>query len=258
MKTTMARTVAMKTATLRSALTTGRRRGVQAAGSAVTLASLGVVCTASTGPARQVAGLCLVAAFACAVWFVHRERFDALVPATGLTLAFLILAGLALAAVRALSTVPVALTVGIVTLTVAWVAPAIPAAPERSGRRAWFKAPNPFAAAGLLIFAVAAVLAVRSSAVSATADADAASSVALWAYPSGGRLHVGVQAPPGHGATTLRIVVTQAGATLAAWDDIRLAAGRTWEAPALPLTGTGPAHVAALDGSTVVASLSSR
>jgi hypothetical protein len=71
-------------------------------------------------------------------------------------------------------------------------------------------------------------------------------------------LHVGVEQPAGHGAASLRIVVIQAGATVATWNDIHLAPGQTWEAPALTVSGIGPAQVIALDGETVVASLSSR
>lgn len=241
----------MRTATMTS------RRGPQAACSAVTIASFGMICASSAGPVRQIAGLSLIGAFACALWIIHRGRFAAIVPAIGLTLAFLILAGLALAAVHALSTVPVALALGVVTLTATWAGASHPT-PGLAERRAWLKPPNPLAVTGVLIFAAAAVLAVRYSAASATADADGASSVAIWAYPSGDQLHVGVEQPAGHGAASLRIVVTQAGVTVATWDDIRLAPGQTWEAPALTITGNGPAQVVALHGGTVVASLSSR
>jgi len=208
-----------------------------------------MVC-ASSGPVRLIGGLGLIGAFACAAWLMHRARFAAFVPAVGLTLIFLILAGLALAAVHALSTVPVALALAAVTLATIWAGASYPA-PR-------FKPPNALAAIGILIFAVAAGLAVHYAAASAAADADGASSVAIWAYPSGGQLHVGVQQPPGHGAASLRIVVTQAGVTLATWNDIHLAPGQTWEAPALTVTGDVPARVVALQGGTVVASLSSR
>jgi hypothetical protein len=188
--------------------------------------------------------------------------FDAIVPAIGLTLVFLILAGLALAAVHALSTVPVALALGVVTLAAVWAGASHPTHPTpglaEQGARPQLKPPNPLVVAGVLVFAAAAVLAVRYSAASATADAGGASSVAIWAYPSGDQLRVGVEQAAGHGATSLRIVVTQAGVTVATWDDIRLAPGQTWEAPALTVTGNGPARVVALHGGTVVASLSSR
>jgi hypothetical protein len=237
------------------------RRGLQTACSAVAIASFGAICASSAGPVRQIAGLSLLCALAFAVWFMHRRRFDAIVPAVGLTLAFLILAGLALAAVHILGTVPVALASVVATLAAAWAgarhaAPAL--GPGLAERRAWLKPRYPLALIGVLIFAAATVLAVHHSAASATADADGASSVAIWAYPSGGQLHVGVEQPAGHGATSLRIVVTQAGVTVATWNDIRLAAGRTWEAPAFKDTGKGPAQVVALHGGTVVASLSSR
>jgi hypothetical protein len=52
--------------------------------------------------------------------------------------------------------------------------------------------------------------------------------------------------------------VTQAGATLATWDNIHLAPGQTWEAPALTATGPGPVQVLALHNGTVVASVSSQ
>ena len=58
--------------------------------------------------------------------------------------------------------------------------------------------------------------------------------------------------------TTLRIVVSQAGVTVATWNNIRLASDQTWESPALTVTGNGPAQVVALHDGTVVASLSSR
>jgi hypothetical protein len=67
-----------------------------------------------------------------------------------------------------------------------------------------------------------------------------------------------VRQPAGHGATSLRIIVTEAGVTIATWNDVRLAAGQTWEAPALTVAGKGPAHVVAMHGGTVVASLSSK
>ena len=208
----------LTTATLKKAATTGRRE-LQAACSAVTIASI--------------------------------------VPTVGLALAFLVLAGLALAAVHALSTIAVALVLGVVTLAAVWVGVARPA-PKLAERGARRKPPNPLAVVSVLIFAVAAALAVRYSADSATADADGASSVAIWAYPSGGQLHVGVEQAAGQGTASLRIVVTQAGVTVATWNDIRLAPGQTWDAPALTVTRNGPAQVLALHGRTVVASLLSQ
>jgi Amino acid permease len=232
------------------------RRGLQAAAcAAVALVSVCVVCAASAGPVRQLAGLGLIGVFALAVWFMHRTRFEAIVPAIGLTLAFLILAGLALAAVHALSTVPVAIVFGLATLAAAWIGASRPPAARPAEPGAWLKPPYPLAVIGVLIFAAATVVAVHCSATGATTDADGVSSVAIWAYPTGDQLHVGVEQPAGHGATTLRIVVTQAGATLATWNDVRLAPGQTWQAPALTVTGIGPAQVLALRGGTVVASL---
>jgi hypothetical protein len=220
--------------------------------SAVALAAFGVVCASSAGPVRQVAGLCLIGALAFAVWFLRRGRFDAIVPTVGLTLAFLILAGLALAAVHVLNTVPVAVVAVVATLAAVWVGAGNPD-PGLAQRR-W----QPLALVGVLIFAAASVLAVRYSADSDTADADSASSVAIWAYPSGNQLHVGVEQPAGQGATSLQIVVTEAGVAVAKWNIVRLAAGQSWEAPALTVTGTGPAKVVVMHGGTVVASLSSQ
>jgi hypothetical protein len=219
--------------------------------SAVTTASFGIICTSGAGPVRLIAGLSLLGAFAYAIWLLHNPRFRAVVPAVGLTLAFLILAGFALAAVHALSTVPTALAIGVVTLAAAW-------ASVLSGPAERVKPPSPLAVIGAVIFAAAAVLAVHYAAASATADGDAASSLAVWAYPTGDQLQVGVQQPAGHGTVSLRIVVTQAGVTVVAWNNIRLAPGQTWKAPALtpPLTGHGPIQISALHAGTVVASLS--
>lgn len=243
--------------TVMTRVLTMNQRALRTACAAVAVAAFSVVGVSSAGPVRQVAGLCLIAAFTCAVWFLHRRRFDGIVPAVGLTLVFLVLAGLGLAAVHALSPVPVALVLAVATVAAAWVGAGAPA-PGPAGQRARLRPPSLLAAIGGLVFAAAAALAVHYSATSATADADAASSVALWAYPSGDQLRVGVQQPAGHGAASLRIVVTQAGATVATWNDIHLAAGQEWEAPALTITGPAPAHVVALEGTSVVASLASR
>lgn len=249
-------------------ITMTSRHRTPAACSALALASFAAVCASSAGPIRLVAGLGLIGALAFALWFLHRSRFDAVVPAAGLTLAFLILAGLALAAVHALSTVPFALVAAAATLAAAWAGarrpepdpePGTGPEPEIAEPRARLKPSRPLALAlaGALVFTAAAVLAVRYSADSAEADADGATSVAIWAYPSGGRLLVGVEQPSGHGATTLRIVASQAGTVVATWN-IDLAAGQTWEAPALTVTGEGVVQIIALHGETVVASLSSR
>ncbi|HEV2639108.1 MAG TPA: hypothetical protein VGX23_28450 [Actinocrinis sp.] len=238
------------------------RHRIPAACSALALASIAAVCASSAGPVRLVAGLGLIGDLAFALWFMRRSRFDAVVPAAGLTLAFLILAGLALAAVHALSTVPVALVSAAATLAAAWVGARHPEpdpGPESDEPRARLKPSRPpaLALAGALVFTAAAVLAVRYSADSAAADTDGATSVAIWAYPSGGRLLVGVEQPPGHGATMLRIVASQAGTVVATWN-IALAPGQTWHAPALTVTGEGVVQIVALHGETVVASLSSR
>jgi hypothetical protein len=227
-----------------------------AACSAVTIASAGAAC-ASAGPLRLIAGLTLLLTLACALWLVHRARLDAIVPAIGLTLAFLVLAGLTLAAVHALSTIPAALTIAAAALTAAWASARYPQAgrTHRTERTASLR-PGALAVAGVLAFALTATVAIRYAAASATADSAAASSLAVWAYPAGGELHVGARQPAGQGTASLRIVVTQGGITAAAWNNVRLTPGQAWEAPAVALTGSGPVRVTALRAGTVVASLS--
>lgn len=237
--------------------TSERSRGhwqLPGACSAVTVVSVGVICMVA-GPIRLIAGLVLLGSFAWAMGLVHRARFGAIVPVIGLTLVFLILAGLALAAIHALGTVPVALAIGVAALAAAWASVVYPAS-EVADRKVRLKRPDPLAVTGILIFAAAGALAIHYAAASATADANGASSLAIWAYPSGDQLRVGAQQPAGHGATSLRIVVTQAGVTAAAWNNVRLASGQTWEAPALTLTGSGSVQVTALHEGIVVASLS--
>jgi hypothetical protein len=234
------------------------QRRIQAACSAVAIASFVAICASSAGPVRQIAGLALIGALAFAIWVLHRRRSDAIVPATGLTMAFLILVGLALAAVHVLSTVPVALVLVAATLLAAWAGASRPPS-GLSERRSWLTPRHPLAIAGVVIFAAATVVAVHYSATSAATDTDGASSVAIWAYPSGHELRVGVEQPAGHGATSLRIVVSEAGVTIATWDDVHIAPGQTWEAPALTIAGNVPAtQVVAFHGGTVVASLSSQ
>jgi hypothetical protein len=189
------------------------------------------------------------------MWILLRVELTAIGLAVGLALAALVLIGLALAAIRALTTIPVAGAVGTITLAAAWTGS------RRAGAETleWAtlrKLSNPFAIAGVVAFAAAAAFAVHESAVSATADAGRATSLAIWAYPSNGQLRVGAQQPPGHGATSLRIVVTHAGITAAAWNQIHLAAGQTWEAPPLTLSGNGPTQVVASRGAEVIARLS--
>jgi hypothetical protein len=236
----------------------GTRRQWQApaACSAVTIASAGAVC-ATAGPLRLIAGLSLLAALACALWLAHGARVDAIVRAVGLTLAFLVLAGLALAASHALTAVPAALTVAAAALAAAWASTRYPQGrrQDHPGRAAELR-PGLLAAAGALVFAVTAIVAVRYAAASATADSNGASSLAVWAYPSAGQLHVGARQPAGHGTASLRIVVTEAGVTAAAWNNVRLTPGQAWEAPALTLTRGGPVRVVAVRAGTVVASLS--
>ena len=230
-----------------------RRWVLPAVCSGVTTVSFGIIISVGAGTVRIIAGLSLLCAFAYAVWLLHRARFHAIVPAIGLTLAFLILAGLALAAGHVLGTVPTALTIGIAAVAAAWASAFQPGpGPAERNRQPW----SLLAVAGVAAFAVAAVLAVHYSAVSAATDADRSSSLAIWAYPSGDQLHVGVQEPAGHGVVSLRIVVTQANAGVTAWNDVRIDPGQTWNAPALTPTGSGPVQVVALHAGTVVASVS--
>jgi hypothetical protein len=234
-----------------------RRWVLSAFCSAVTTGSFAMICIFPAGPVRVIAGLSLLGAFTCALWLLGRARWDAVVPAVGLTLAFLILAGFALAAVHALSPVPAALAVGVAALAAGWASVFCPATElgESAERRARSRPPNPLVVIGTVMFAAATILAVRYAVASATADGDAGSSVAVWVYPTGGQLQVGVLEPAGNTVASLRIVVTQAGVTAATWD-IRVPGGKTWNAPALTLTGHGPVQVVALQAGTVVASLS--
>jgi hypothetical protein len=243
--------------THRAAQTSPERLGRPVACSAVTAAAVGVTC-ASTGPVRLAGALILLGALVCALWIAHHARFAALGPAIGLALAFLVLIGLALAAGHALSTAPIALAIGAVTLAAAWAGRLYPAAGV-PGHRTPVKRPNLIAVGGAVIFAAAAVFAVHYSALSARADSARACCLAVWAYPSGpsgAQLQVGAQQPAGHGPTSLRIVVAEAGITAAAWNDVHLAPGQTWRAPPLTMTGNGPATVIARRGRVVVASFS--
>jgi hypothetical protein len=220
---------------------------------AVTVLSLIVDCV-SAGPVRLVAGLILLASFACAAvcaaWIAQQARFTAIGPATGLALAALILIGLVLAVLRILDTVPTALAVAALTLLTLWASRRYLAAqvPER-GKRV-----SPAALAGGAIFVVAAVVAVHYSAVSSMAGSARASSLAVWAYPSGGQLHIGAREPAGQPSVSLQIVVTSAGITTADWNDVRLAGGQTWQAPSLPMTGYAPIRVLIRRGGIIVAS----
>lgn len=239
------------------------RLGPSAACSAVTVTAFGVICL-STGPVRLTAAAMLLGAFVGAIWLLHQAQFAAIGPAVGLALAGLILIALALAAAGALTTAAIAATIGAITLAAslastalantAWASALRPAAAAERGTR--LGRPSPFAVGGAVVFAAAAACSVHYSVTSATDDSDQASSPALWAYPAGNRLDVGVWQPTGDGSTSLRIVVTQAGTTIAVWRDIRMVPGQTWEAPPIALRGDGPTQVVAFRGGSVVASLS--
>jgi hypothetical protein len=222
--------------------------------SAVTAIAVDLVCT-SSGSTKIAGGLILLGALTCAMWMALQRQVVSIAPAVGLVLASLVLTGIALAAVHGLSTTNVARTIGVLTLAGAWVGSRLPEADAPRQARP----PKPLvllAAAGVAVFVAAATFAVHYSAASAAADSRRATSLAVWAYPSGQQLRVGAQQSPGAGAISLQIVVTHAGATAAAWSHVRLSAGQTWEAPPLKLTGTGPTRVVARDGSHVIASLS--
>jgi hypothetical protein len=240
----------------RAAHGSGTLLGPSAACSAVTVAAFCVICL-STGPVRLAAAALLLGAFVGAIWLLHQARFAAIGPAVGLALASLILIALALAAVGGLTTAAIAATIGAITLAVclanAVVAKAAVANAERRTRPG---RPSPFAVAGAVAFAAAAACSVHYSATSATDDSDQASSPALWAYPVGNRLDVGVWQPAGDGSTSLRIVVAQAGVTIAVWQNVRMTPGQTWEAPPIALSGDGPTQVTAFRGGSVVARLS--
>jgi hypothetical protein len=228
----------------------------RAACSAVTIASAGATCV-TAGPLRLIAGLILLAALASALGLSHGAGPTAIVPAVGLTLVFLVLAGLALAAPGWLGIVPAALMVGAAALAALW-AGARPAEGGQRERTAGPRAPGVLALAGVLVFVITASAAIRYAAASATADSSDASSLAVWAYPVGDQLHVGAQQPDGRGAVSLRIVVTEAGVTAATWNNVHLAPGQAWQAPVLTLTGGAPVRVTALRAGSVVASLSER
>lgn len=221
--------------------------------SAVSALATGLVLI-SAGPVKVTGGLVVLGAFVSALWIAQRSRFAAVAPAIGLVLASLVLIGLGLAAAHLLSTSFAALAVGAVTIAVAWVGSRRPARPPRQQA-----SPRRFhlaAAAGVVFFVVAAAFAIHYSAVSAVADSEQATSLSVWAYPSGGQLHVGAEQPLGHAATSLRIVVSYAGTTAATWNNVDLSPGQTWKAPLLELPRNGPVRVVARHGQDVVATLS--
>ena len=221
--------------------------------SAVAALATGLVLV-SGGPVKVAPGLVVLGAFACALWIAQRSRFVAVASAVGLVLASLVLIGVGLAAAHVLSTSFAALAVGAVTIAVAWAGSRGPEQPPRQQA-----SPRRFhlaAAAGAVFFVVAAAFAIHYSAVSAVADSEQATSLSVWAYPSGGQLHVGAEQPLGHGATSLQIVVSYAGTTAATWNNVDLSPGGTWKAPLLALPRNGPIRVVARHGQDVVATLS--
>lgn len=222
--------------------------------SAVIAVALGLMHT-STGPAKLTGGLILLGALAGGIWISNEARFVAVAPAVGLALALLILIGLVLAAVHELNATVLAVAIGAVTLVAAWGGSLRPRARVRE-RTPSVKPPHPLAVGGVVILVAAAAFAVHYSAGSAASNSDQASSLAVWAYPSGTQLQVGAEQPPGHGSVSVRIVVTHAGITAAAWNHVRLAPGQAWKAPPLTVIGNGPTQVVASQDARVLARLS--
>jgi hypothetical protein len=208
----------------------------------------------SADAVKVAGGLVLLGAFASALWIAQRSRFVAIAPAIGLVLASLILIGLGLAAAHVLSTSFATPAIGVVTIAVAWAGSRRPEQPPR--QRTAPRQFNLVAAAGAVFFVIAAAFAIHYSAVSAVSDSEQGTSLSVWAYPSGGRLHVGAEQPLGHGATSLRIVVGYPGANAATWNNVDLSPGQVWKAPLLALPRNGPIRVVALRGQDVVAALS--
>jgi hypothetical protein len=221
---------------------------------AVSAAAVYVVCT-SSGPAKAAGGLILLSDLAGTIWVTQRRQLAALAPAIGLVLVALILTGTALAVAHSLSTSHIASAVGALTLVAACLGMYRSKAERLEHTEPLKRAALP-TAVGVAFLLAAAAFAVYHSVVSATTDANQATSLAFWAYPADQELHVGAQQPPGARSISLQVVVTRAGRTATVWNDVRLPAGGAWQAPPLRLTGDAPTEVVAREGSRVVANLS--
>jgi hypothetical protein len=218
--------------------------------SAVAAIAVGLVLV-SNGLVKQAAGLIVLAAFVTALWIAQKRAYIAFAPAVGLALASLVLIGVALAAAHLLNTGFTTLGVGAITVGVACTGARRPHLPTQ--RRMRSAQLNVFAAAGAIFFIVSATFAVHYSAVSAVADSNQATSLSVWAYPSGDQLHVGAEQAPGHSAISLQIVVSYAGTVAATWGNVNLFPGHAWKAPSLALPRSGaPIRVVARQGKDIV------
>jgi hypothetical protein len=209
---------------------------------------------ASTGSLKLAGGLILLGAFVGAILLAQGFRFVSVAPAVGLVLASLVLIGVGLAAVHMLNSGVAPAAAAIATIGVAWIGwrrtVVDPRNPRPTRRLNWV------AGAGVAFFAMAAAFAIHYSAVSVTADSNRATSLALWAYPSHGHLHVGVEQPAGRNLGPVLIVVTYAGTTAATWRNVDLAPDQTWQAPPLALPRSGAIRVTVRRGGRVIATLS--
>jgi hypothetical protein len=221
--------------------------------SAVTALAVGLVLV-SSGLVKQAAGLLVLAAFVTALWIAQKRAYIAVAPAVGLLLASLVLIGVALAVAHLLTTGITTMAVGAITVGVACAGARRPRQPAK--RRRGSAQLNVSAAAGTIFFVIAAIFAVHYSAASAVTDSNQATSLSVWAYPSGDQLHVGAEQPLGHSATSLQIVVSYAGTATATWSNVNLSPGHAWRAPSLALPRSGPIRVVARHGQDVVATLS--
>jgi hypothetical protein len=199
-------------------------------------------------------GLLLLAAVAGAMWLAHDAALVDFSPALGLALVSLVLVALVLAAAHRLSTVSMTLALAGLTLVVAWGSTWHRRSPVRL-RVTPLRSAYLWIVLGMAVLATSAVFAVRYSSGSATADADRALSTAVWAYQSGGQLHIGAAEPPGHGTIPLQVYVTQGKRIVATWHNILLASSRTWQAPPLTVHRANGMKVVARSNERIIAVL---
>jgi hypothetical protein len=203
---------------------------------------------------RILGGLLLLTACVSAIWLAYDAAFVAVSLALGLSVTSLILIALALAVVHFLNLNAVWITLAIAILTIltacgsAWRG----GAPVGLRLTAWRSA-FVGVVVGMAILATSAVFAVRYSADSAAADADRALSTAVWAYESGGQLHVGAAAPPGQGSIALEVDVTSGKRLVASWNQVHIASDRSWEGRPLTLRGTTDMKVTVRSNGKIIA-----